>query len=157
MLWRRQLPGSLRMTLWLLTGVVVVSGLTTVLTWVLEEDLVRSWAERNETAREILLEGGYDSLRDNPIVPAFVPLAIVSFIVFVLFAVVLAAFLVDGHGWARPVLSLTVLFVALVAVLSLGRHLPVLFVVLSWLSLALQAALLVCLWHKDTTAYLRRA
>jgi hypothetical protein len=154
---RRPLPTALTMTLRLLVGVVLVSGLTTVLTWVQEEALVRSWAGRNATAAEMLAEGGYDALRDNPIVPSFVPLAIVSFIVFVLLAVVLAAFLVDGHGWARPVLTATVLFASLVAVLSIGRHLPVLFVVLSWVSLALHAALLFFLWHKDTSAYLRGA
>lgn len=154
---RRPLPGALRMTLRLLVGVVLVSGLTTVLTWWQEEELVRSWAERNATAAEILAEGGYDALRDNPIVPSFVPLAVVSFVVFVLLAVVLASFLVDGHGWARPALTVTVLFVSLVAVLSLGRDLPLVFVVLAWVSLALHAGLLFFLWHRDTTAYLRRA
>lgn len=154
---RRALPRSLTMTLLLLVGVVLVSGLTTALTWIQEEQLVRSWAERNETASEILVEDGLAALLTDPITPAFVPLAVVSFVVFALFAVVLASFLVDGHGWSRPVLTLTVLFVSLVAVLSLGRNLPTLFVVLSWISLALHAVLLFFLWHKDTTAYLRRA
>jgi len=153
---RRQLPGSLVMALRLLVGIVLVSGLTAVLTWVQEDDLVLAWGQRNPAAREVLAEGGFDALRESPIVPSFTPVAIVSFVVFLLFALVLAAFLVDGHGWARPVLTLTVLFAAMVAVLSLGRHLPTLFVVLSWISLALHAALLFFLWHKDTTAYLRR-
>lgn len=153
---RRQLPGSLVMALRLLVGIVAVSGLTAVLTWVQEDDLVLAWGQRNSAARELLAEGGFDALRESPIVPSFTPVAIVSFVVFLLFAVVLAAFLVDGHGWARPVLTVAVLFAALVAVLSLGRHLPTLFEVLSWVSLALHAALLFFLWHKDTTAYLRR-
>ncbi|HEX8781497.1 MAG TPA: hypothetical protein VF728_10060 [Nocardioides sp.] len=153
---RRQLPGSLVKTLGLLVGVVLVSGLTAVLTWVQEDELVLTWGQGNPAAREILAEGGFEALRESPIVPSFAPLAIVSFVVFALFAAVLASFLVDGHGWARPVLTVTVLFAALVAVLGIGRHLPTLFMVLSWVSLALHAVLLVFLWHKDTTAYLRR-
>jgi hypothetical protein len=144
------------MTLWLLVGIVLVSGLTAVLTWVQEDQVVLAWGQGNPRARQILAEGGFDALRESPMVPAFAPLAIVSFVVFLLLALVLASFLVDGHGWARPVLTLTVLFAALLAVLGLGRNLPALFVVLSWVSLALHAAMLFFLWHKDTTAHLRR-
>lgn len=153
----RQLPGSLVMTVRLLLGVVLLSGLTAVLTWVQRDELILSWAAGNATAQELLAEGGFEALTDNPIVPDFVPLAIVSFVVFVLLAAVLAAFLADGHGWARPVLTATVLFVAVVAVLSLGRHLPWVFDALSVLSLVLHVALLFFLWHRDTSAYLRRA
>lgn len=154
---RRQLPGSMTATLLLLVGSIVLSGVTAVLSWVQEDELVLAWGQGNAAARELLAEGGLDALAASPIVPKFAQLAIVSFVVFLLLAVVLASFLVDGHGWARPVLTATILFAALVAVLGLGRDLPTLFAVLSWVSLALHAALLVTLWHRDTTAYLRRS
>ena len=87
--------------------------------------------------------------------PKFVPLAVVSFVVFLLLAVVLAAFLVDGHGWSRLVLTLMAVFGVLVAALGLLNHLPVLLEVLSAVSMVLYAALVFFLWRQDTSAYLR--
>jgi hypothetical protein len=46
-------------------------------------------------------------------------------------------------------------FGVLVSALGLLNHLPVLFVVLSVLSMVLNVALVFFLWRRDTSAYLR--
>ena len=151
----RQLPGSMVNALRVLAAIVLVSGTTALLTWVQSDQVILSWSEGNSSAQDILAEGGIDALRDSPIVPSFVPLAVVSFVVFAVLAAVLAAFLIAGQGWARLVLSATVVFGVLVAAVGLRNSLPTLFTALSVLTLVLSAALLFFLWHRETTAYLR--
>lgn len=152
---RRQLPGSITNALRSLVAIVLVLGATAALTWVQRDDVIRSWAKGNPSAQDLLASGGMDALRESAIVPKFVPLALVSFVVFVILALVLAAFLVDGHGWARLGLTATAVFGVLVAAVGLRHSLPPLFVVLSSLALVLYAALVFFLWRRDTSAYLR--
>ncbi|KRF07371.1 hypothetical protein ASG88_00495 [Nocardioides sp. Soil777] len=152
---RRQVPASVAHALRVLVAIVLLSAATALLTWVQRDEVILSWAKGNPSAQEILASGGIDALRDSAIVPKFVPLAVVSFVVFLLLAVVLAAFLVDGHGWSRLVLTLMAVFGVLVAALGLLNHLPVLLEVLSAVSMVLYAALVFFLWRKDTSAYLR--
>jgi hypothetical protein len=152
---RRQVPASVAHALRVLVAIVLLSAATALLTWVQRDEVILSWAKGNPSAQEILASGGIEALRDSAIVPKFVPLAVVSFVVFLLLAVVLAAFLVDGHGWSRLVLTLMAVFGVLVAALGLLNHLPVLLEVLSAVSMVLYAALVFFLWRKDTSAYLR--
>jgi hypothetical protein len=152
---RRQVPASVAHALRVLVAIVLLSAATALLTWVQRDEVILSWAKGNPSAQEILASGGIEALRDSAIVPKFVPLAVVSFVVFLLLAVVLAAFLVDGHGWSRLVLTLMAVFGVLVAALGLLNHLPVLLEVLSVVSMVLYAALVFFLWRKDTSAYLR--
>lgn len=151
----RQLPGSVVNAVRVLTAIVLVSGATAALTWVQSDEVILSWAEGNSSAQDILAEGGLDALRRSPIVPDFVPLAIVSFLVFATLAVVLAAFLVSGHGWARLGLTAMVALGVLVAAVGLRNSLPTMFVVLSLANLVLYAVLLLFLWRRETSDYLR--
>lgn len=152
---RREMPGSITNALWSLAALVAVSGVAVLLTWLQSDEVIRSWAKGNPSAQELLVSGGMTSLREAAIVPKFVPLAVVSFVVFVALAVVLAAFLKDGHGWSRLVLTATCLFGALVAGLGLSHGLPTAFVVVSALFLLLCLALVFFLWRKDASDYLR--
>lgn len=152
---RRELPGSLTHAVWSMLALVVVSGVAVLLTWLQHDAVIRAWAKGNASAQEILASGGVGALRDSAIVPKFVPLALVSFIVFVVLVVVLGAFLVDGHGWSRLVLTALSSFGLLVAALGLDHGLPVSFVVVSSLFLVLCVVLVALLWHKDTTGHLR--
>ncbi len=152
---RRQLPASVAHAVTVLIAIVLVSAVTALLTWVQLDEVILSWAKGNPSAQEILASGGIDALRGSAIVPKFVPLAVVSLVVFLLLATVLTAFLVDGHGWARLVLTLMAFFGVLVAALGLLNHLPVLFVALSVLTMVLNAVLVFFLWRRDTSAYLR--
>lgn len=151
----REVPGSIALALRTLLALVVVSGAAVLLTWLQHDEVIRAWAEGNSTAQEILRSGGMSALRDAAIVPKFVPLAFVSFVVFVVLVVVLGAFLIDGHQWSRLVLTGLSFFGVLVASLGLNHGLPLVFVIVSALFLLLSVALVLVLWRKDATAYLR--
>lgn len=151
----RDVPRSIRNALWCLVVLVATSGAGVLLTWVQRDEVIRTWAEGNSSAQEILASGGMAALRDEAIVPKFVPLAVVSFIVFVVLVGVLGAFLVDGHGWSRVVLTATSVFGVLVAVLGIQYALPTTFVVVSALFLLAWVLLVVFLWLKETSTYLR--
>ena len=139
----REVPGSITHAVRSLLALVVVSGAAVLLTWLQHDEIIRAWAKGNSSAQEILASGGMAALRDSAIVPKFVPLALVSFVVFVVLVVVLGAFLVDGHGWSRLVLTGTSLFGVLVASLGLNHGLPAAFVIVSALFLVLCLALRV--------------
>ena len=151
----RDLPGSITNALRNLLALVVVSAAAVLLTWLQHDEIIRSWAKGNSSAQEILASGGLAALRESAIVPKFVPLAIVSFVVFLVLVVVLGAFLVDGHGWSRLVLTGTSLFGLLVSFLGLTHGLPPAFVIVSALFFVLCLTLVLFLWRKDTSTYLR--
>lgn len=151
----RDLPRSMVISLLVLTLMVVTSGVITLLTWVQRDELLLAWAEGNPSAQEILAQGGVEALRDNQISPDFVALAVVAFVGFVLLALVLAAFLVGGYGWARLSLTATAFTGVLVAAVSLDNQMPTVFVVLSVVLLVLGCLHVLFLWRKDTSAHLR--
>jgi uncharacterized membrane protein YhaH (DUF805 family) len=137
----REVPTSVRAAVWLLWAVVGLSGLTALLTVVLRDELVASWREGK-------------SPELTP--PAFVPVAITLFVVLALLGWVLVVFFRTGHDWARWSMAAVVVFAGFTAAIGLNRDLPTAFVVLTAVSLVVSAALLVCLFHPDTNAYLRR-
>ena len=151
----RELPGSITNALRNLVALVVVSGMAVLLTWLQHDEVIRAWAKGNSSAQEILASGGMAALRESALVPKFVPLALVSFIVFVALVGVLGAFLLEGHGWSRLVLTATSFFGVLVAVLGLNHGLPMAFVIVSALFFLLCLTLVFFLWRKDASAYLR--
>lgn len=152
----RDVPGSIANAVWSLLALVVVSGAAVLLTWLQHDEVIRAWAQGNSSAQEILATGGIDALRATPnLVPKFIPLAVVSWIVYVALVVVLAAFLIAGHGWSRLVLSATGLFGVLVASLGLNHSLPTSFVIVSGIFIALSVALGFFLWRKDASAHFR--
>ena len=151
----RDLPGSVTNSLRVLATLVATSGAVAVLTWIMRDDLVLAWSKGNPSAQEILAQGGIDALRDQPIVPGFVAIAIVSFVIFALHALVVAAFLVGGYGWARVVLTATAGVGVLVAAVALNNDLPTAFVVLSGVMVVLGLVLVALLWRRETSEYLR--
>lgn len=153
---RRQRPDSVTNAIRATLALVALTGVGAVLTVVFRDQLVRSWAEGHRTAREILAEGGVAAFDGSSVTPpAFVPVAVVLFIVFAALAWVLVVFLLDGHNWARLSLSALVVFMGFGTLAGLQAEPPLLFVVLAWVSVVLDAVLLVFLWHRDTGAYIR--
>lgn len=151
-----EVPASVTRAIWLLRAVVAWAGLTALLTYVFSDQLVRAWAEGNETARVILQEGGLEAVKENSkAIPRFAPVAIVMFVVFAAMAGVLVVFFRAGHGWARMTLTLMVVFMLFSTAAGLRRDPPGFFVALSVVALLLSAALLFYLWHKDTSTYLK--
>ena len=136
-------PGSVRAVIWLLGGLIALTGLTATLTIFLKDELVDDWAS-----------GRVDAGSVEP--PAFVPVAITMFVVVASLAVVLLVFFLKRFPWARLVLTglMVVLGVALFTTLRAGP--PPLFLVLTAVALVLDLGVLLCVWHRDTTAYLTR-
>lgn len=134
-------PASVRTVVRLVWAVIGLSGLTALLTVVLRDQLVSSWAEGKSPELEP---------------PAFVPVAITLFVVIALLGWVLVVFFRTGHNWARWSIAALVVFAAFAAAVGLNRELPTAFLVLTALSLALYAALLVFLFHRDTNAFVRQ-
>ena len=140
----RHQPRSLTHAIRVMWGLVALNGLTALLTVVLHDELISRW----ESGRQ-------DIGTVQP--PEFVPVAIVLFIVFAALAGVLVMFVRDGHGWARLSLSVLVVFMAVATLAGLRTEPPVLFLVLSLISVLLDAVLLFFLWHRDTSTYIRGA
>jgi hypothetical protein len=138
----RQRPGSVTSAIRAQLALVGVAGLTTLLTIVERDELVRAWSARHPT--------GIDP-------PAYVPVAVVLFITFGLLAAVLMVFFRGGHGSARVALTVLAGFfmLAMIAVLRLDP--PILFLVLAVISALLDLVLIFFLWHRDTSEFLRGA
>lgn len=151
----REMPGSVVNSLRVLALLVATSGVITLLTWLMGDDILLDWAKGNPSAQEILAQGGIEALREDQISPGFVALAVVAFIAFALLALVLGAFLAGGFPWARWALTVTAFMGALVVTVCLRNHMPAIFVVLSVLLILEGALLLFLLWRKETTAHLR--
>ncbi|WP_426244186.1 hypothetical protein [Nocardioides sp. LHG3406-4] len=149
-------PTSVTLVVRVLLALVAVTGLAAVLVWVRQDKVIRTWAEGNVAARKLLAEGGLEAVKDSPIAPSFVPLAIVFFVVFALLVLVLVAFFVEGHEWARLSLAATALFGVLAAAVVVRLGLPVLFTVVAVVAIVLCLFLLLLLWHKDTNRYFRQ-
>ena len=95
----RQRPRSVTNAIRVQAALVVVSALGTAMVVVLREDLVREWAQS---------QGGLDAVRQSQLdAPAFVPVAVVSFIVYALLVWVIGSLFGKGHGWARYALGAT--------------------------------------------------
>jgi hypothetical protein len=137
----RQQPGSVTNAIRVQAGLVLVSGVITLLTAVQRDELVAAWSARNPTA--------------DP--PAFVPVAVVLFVTFALLAAVLVAFFLAGHHSARVALALLAAFSLFTMVVIYRQDPPTSFVVLAAVSSVLDVVLLALLWHRDTNAFLRGA
>lgn len=151
----RDVPGSVVNAVRVLGLIVATSAVIAVLIWWLRDDVVLGWAKGNPSAQEILSEGGIAQLRESPIVPGFVALALVAFVGFALLAMVLGSFFKGGHAWTRPVLTATAGVGVLVGAVCLDNHLPVIFTVLSALVIVEGLVLSYFLWQRETTSYLR--
>lgn len=139
-----QRPGSVVAAIWVLVGLIVTSGVTALLTLVFADDLDASWAADRTDLGTV-----------EP--PAFAPVAITLFVVVAMLAVVLIVFLGQGHNWARVLLSALVVLMGIATLASLRAEPPTVFVVLSVISLVLDLAAAVLLWHRDTRVFTSEA
>lgn len=148
-------PSAVSRAIALLLGMVGVGFVATVLTWVLRDDLIRSWAEGNPSVRATLSSGGLEAVKAGSIPPPdFVPVAVVLFVVVASLLGVLTVFLRNGYVWARPCLTGLLVFTAIATVGGVRSNPPVVFVVFAVVSLILEAVALRYLWHQDTSAYI---
>ena len=149
-------PASLTWARRMLGALVALGTLVTILIVVLRDQLIRTWAQGRPDLRRVLRTQGLDAVKNGEVhVPAFVPVALVLFVVVALLIWVLGAFLRGGYGWARTALTATLFFLAVGTIAGLHTGAPTTFVLLAALSFPIEAAALYFLWHRDTGAYLR--
>jgi hypothetical protein len=138
---------------WLLVllGLVVV-----VLTVVLNDELIRTWAEGRPDLRRVLETQGLQAIKDGEVrPPAFVAPAITLFVVVGLLMWMLLVFFANGNNWARLSLTALLFFAAVTTVAGIRTDPPAVFVVLSVVSMVLEVVAVAYLWHPDTTRFLR--
>ena len=143
------------LTQWVL---VAVSGVATLVAYLLRDDLLRAWAETNSAARQILEQGGLAALEQSAIsLPAFVPVAVVTFVVYASLAWVLVAMFQHGHGWARwSLVALAAGFLFAVVVIVLASP-PTPFVVLGVVAALVDLALVWFLVQRECGDWIRGA
>lgn len=135
-------PTSVNRAIQLLFVLVAIGLAVTVLVVVFSDDLEEAWSEGHPA--------------DSAIEPLeFVPVVIVLYIVIALLVLTLIPLFRSGANWARWSLGSIVAMVALSTVAVIRTEPPTLFVVLSIAGLVLDAAIMLFLWHPDTSRYLR--
>lgn len=135
-------PAAVKAAVGMSVALIALSIVTAVLSIVFESDLVDAWRS-----------GRPDGGAVEP--PSIVPVTVVMLIVMVLLVAVLLEFFRARHGWSRMALTVTIVTLAIGALAALRLGPPALFVVVCLLSLVLDAAALIALWHRDTSSYLR--
>ncbi|MCD4526323.1 hypothetical protein [Nocardioides sp. cx-173] len=133
-------PRSVNLVVWLVVVLVVVGAAVTVLTALERDALIEAWSVGHPEDSAI-----------QP--PAFVPVAVVLYVVFAGLLLVLLPFLKTAHNWARWSLVSLVVVIVLATVASLRTDPPMLFVLCAVASLPLNAAILYALLHRDTGAF----
>lgn len=154
----QQLPTTVTRATQALGVLLGLGAVAAVLSVVLEDELIRSWAEDNPSVRKTLEAGGLDAVKDSSVhIPAFAPVAVVLFTVIAGLALILIAFVRARHSWARTCLAVLLAFTALGTVAGLRTAPPGVYLVLAVLSLLVEVVLIGQLFHRDTSTYLREA
>lgn len=142
---KRPVPTSVRTSIRLVWGLVALSLVNAILTYVYLDEMAAAAAQSPVAA------GDEDAIRGSLVVVAAADLMGLGIL-----RVVLALALAKGANWARIVLTiLAVLSLSFGAVgIRTGSERPVPFIVTGVIALVLQGALLFFLWRKDSSAYL---
>jgi hypothetical protein len=140
---------------WLL---VLLALVVVVLTVVLNDELIRTWAQGRPDLRRVLETQGLQAIKDGEVrPPAFVAPAITLFVVVGLLMWMLLVFFANGNNWARLALTALLFFAAVTTVAGIRTDPPGVFVVLSVVSMVLEVVAVAYLWHPDTTRFLKQA
>ncbi|HET7327882.1 MAG TPA: hypothetical protein VFJ14_11435 [Nocardioidaceae bacterium] len=136
-------PPSIRTAVNIVWGIVAMSVVSLLLTFVYLDDLVEAAsvnlsAEQQDAARTAALVSG-----------------VLFAVVFGVLWAVLGLFLGRGKSWARVVLTVLVVIGVLGGLFGFFSSRPVLLTIAGIVTLALQAALLYFMWQRDATAYLQ--
>lgn len=160
-------PVSLVWALRLLGVLVAFGALVALLMVIRSDELVRSWAEGNASAKRILDRYGLEFLKHPPAhwpgttteytgarAPHFIAPAITLFGVLAGLVGVLAVFLRTGFEWARVCLTVIIFFAAVASVGGIRTDPPFLFVLLAIVAIALGVAVIALMWLPATTRYI---
>lgn len=143
-------PATLTWALRLLGLLVLFAGVVVLVLVIREDDMLRSWAEGNESARRILETEGLEALKNAPEgsiqPPHFVAPAITLYGVIVALLSVLTAFLRNGFEWARMAISAVLVLVAICATGGILTDPPFYIVAGALAGIVIGVAALVAMW-----------
>lgn len=149
-------PPSIARSVQVVYALVALSLLNLALTIVFKDSLIESWAGSGEGLySELLDEGGTQRIGELGVAPAFVPIAVISFILFGVIFLFLALMLQRGAGWARIVLTILSVLALLSVPIGFLQSRPILFTVISLLTAALYLVLLFFMWRRPSTDYIK--
>ena len=138
---------------WLL---VLLGAVAVVLTVVLNDELIRSWALGRDDMRRVLETQGLEAVKDGAVrPPAFIAPSITLYVVVALLIWMLLLFFANANGWARLALTALLFFTAVASVAGIRTDPPAVFVVLMIGSMVLEGVAVAYLWHPDTNRFLR--
>jgi hypothetical protein len=138
---------------WLL---IVLGAVAVVLAVVLNDELIRSWAEGRPDMRRVLETQGLEAVKDGAVrPPAFVAPSITLFVVTALLIWMLLLFFANANGWARLALTALLFFAAVATIAGIRTDPPAVFVVLMIGSMVIEVVAVAYLWHPDTNRFLR--
>jgi hypothetical protein len=156
MMGAQQYPASMTWATRLLAALMALGAVVTVLIVVLQDQLIRAWAEGRADTRKVLRTRGLEAVKSGEVqVPQFIPVALTLFVVVALLIWVLTMFLRAGYTWARIALTIALFFLAVGTIAGLRTGLPATFTVFAVASFPIECAAAYFLWDKDTSAFLR--
>src|SRR4051812_28780189 len=92
---------------------ILLGGVAVVLTVVMNDALIRSWAQGRPDMRRVLHTQGLQAVKDGAVrPPAFVAPSITLFVVIALLIWMLLLFFANANAWARLALTALLFFAA---------------------------------------------
>jgi hypothetical protein len=154
----RERPTSVTLAIrmhWLL---IALGAVAVVLTVVLNDELIRAWAEGRADMRRVLETQGLEAIKDGEVrPPAFIAPSITLWVVIALQIWMLLVFFGNGNGWARLSLTALLFFAAVATIAGIRTDPPGVFVVIMIATMVVEVIAVAFLWHPDTNRFLKRA
>jgi hypothetical protein len=150
-------PGSVTMAIRMHSLLIVVGAAAVALAVLLNDELIRSWAEGRADMRRVLETQGLEAVKNGNVQPpAFIAPSITLFVVVALLIWMLLLFFANGNGWARLALTALLFFAAVATVAGIRTDPPSIFVAILIGSMVVEVVAVAYLWHPDTNRFLRR-
>ncbi|HVX53984.1 hypothetical protein [Nocardioides sp.] len=148
-------PVELTRALRALAALVAVGGITVLLIVIFHDSLIRSWAEGNPATRHLLRTEGLAAVKAGTVRPPhFVAPALTMYVVIASLLWVLGAFLRNGFEWGRIGITVLLVFTAVASVGAVLTEPPALFVVCTFVAMAIGIGSLVLMWLPPVTRYI---
>ena len=150
-------PSSVTMAIRMHSLLIVVGAAAVALVVLLNDALIRSWAEGRPDMRRVLKTQGLEAIKNGNVrPPAFIAPSITLFVVVALLIWMLLLFFANGNGWARLALTALLFFAAVATIAGIRTDPPKLFVALMIGSMVVEFVAVAYLWHPDTNRFLRQ-
>ena len=151
-------PSSVSFAIRMHVLLIAIGAVASLLTVVMNDALIRSWAMGRDDMRRVLETQGLDAIKEGPVrPPAFVAPSLTLWVVIALLIWMLLLFFANANGWARLTLTALLFFAAVATIAGIRTEPPAVFVVIMIGSMVIEVVAVAFLWHPDTNRFLRHA